>query len=435
MTATKHLHIGLSLAATWLSGSAWRRPDSQVEGLFGSDFYIDVARRAEAAKLDFLFRPDTLFLDPAMTASAPGFSSLDPSILIASLARETQRIGLVTTASTTFYPPYVVARQLQSLNWLSGGRIGWNVVTSLDGQRNFGLDSMPPAEQRYAQAEEFTTVVRKLWHSYPAEALRFDRARGQFADSQKIQPVNHQGDYFQVAGPLNTPAPADGTIALFQAGASDIGRQFAARIADATFAATPDIDAGIELRNDLRARALAQGRSADSVRVMPGFSFYLADTRDQARELFQATHADTERARLIAKAESLLGMELSQLPGDQPITTKMLPANSQAVRSRTHTDLVYRLIERESPTLDELIRRPEVMGSAHWLVVGTAEDAVTEIVERFEAGAADGIIALPGGSNESLNCFLDQVVPALVERDLFRSDYSGSTLADHLGMN
>ncbi|PTY38678.1 monooxygenase [Saccharospirillum sp. MSK14-1] len=434
MTTTRHLHVGLSLAATWLSGSAWRRADSQVEGLFGSDFYIDVARRAEAAKLDFLFRPDTLFLDPAMTATGPGFSSLDPSILIASLARETQRIGLVTTASTTFYPPYVVARQLQSLNWLSGGRIGWNVVTSLDGQRNFGLNDMPPAEQRYAQAEEFTAVVRQLWNSYPAEALRFDRASGQFADRQRIQPINHHGDYCQVEGPLNTPA-AGASIPLFQAGASDIGRQFAARIADATFAATPDIDAGIELRNDLRARALAQGRSADSVRVMPGFSCYLADTRDQARELFQATHADTERARLLAKAEGLLDMELSGLADDQPITLAMLPTPPHRVRSRTHTELVYRLIERESPTLDELIRRPEVMGSAHWLVVGTPDDAVTEIVERFEAGAADGIIALPGGSNESLNRFLDQVVPALVERGLFRSDYSGSTLADHLGMN
>jgi len=434
MPTTKHLHIGLSIAATWLSGSAWRRPDSRVEGLFGSDFYLDVARRAEAAKLDFLFRPDTLFLDPAMTATGPGFSSLDPSILIASLARETQRIGLVTTASTTFYPPYVVARQLQSLNWLSGGRIGWNLVTSLDGQRNFGLNDMPPAEQRYAQAEEFTAVVRQLWNSYPADALRFDRASGQFADSQNIQAIDHWGAYFQVAGPLNTPA-ATSQIPLFQAGASDTGRQFAASIADATFAATPDIDAGIELRSDLRARAQAQGRPADAVRVMPGFSFYLADSRDQARELFQATHADTERARLIAKAEGLLGMELSGLAGDQPIRLDMLPVDPQNMRSRTHTDLVYRLIEREAPTLDELIRRPEVMGSAHWLVVGTAEDAVTEIVERFEAGAADGIIALPGGSHDSLHCFLDQVVPQLVERDLFRSDYSGSTLADHLGIN
>lgn len=435
MSAVKPLHIGLSIAATWLSGSAWRRADSGAEGLFGSEFYLDLARRAEAAKLDFLFRPDTLFLDPAMAEKAPGFSSLDPSILIASLVRETQRIGLVTTASTTFNPPFVVARQLQSLNWLSGGRVGWNVVTSLDGQRNFGLDSMPDAAQRYAQAEEFTQVVKALWDSYPAEALHIDRATGQFANSQQIQPLNHQGDFFQVAGPLNTPAPARGSVPLFQAGASDIGRQFAARIADATFAATPDIEAGIELRQDLRRRAKAQGRQPDDIRVLPGFSFYLADSQAQAQELFQATHADTERARLITKAEGLLGMDLSQLAGDQPITPDLLPPADQSVRSRTHTDLVRRLIERESPTLDDLIRRPEVMGSAHWLVVGTVDDAVDAIVERHQAGAADGIIALPGGSVDSLHRFLESVVPRLVERGLFRADYSGDTLADHLGMN
>lgn len=434
MRTAKSLHIGLSMAATWLSGSAWCRLDSGVEGLFGSDFYLDIARRAEAAKLDFLFRPDTLFLDPTMAENAPGFSSLDPSLLIASLVRETQRIGWVTTASTTFYPPYIVARQLQTLNWLSGGRVGWNVVTSLDGQRNFGLDAMPSAEQRYAQAEEFTQLVQALWHSYPADALRFDRSHGQFADSRQIQPLHHHGDFFQVDGPLNTPAPKHGSVPLFQAGASDIGRQFAARIADATFAATPDIAAGIELRQDLRRRAQAQGRQPDDIRVLPGFSCYLADSREQARELFQATHAGTERARLIAKAEGLLGMNLTQLPDDQPITVAMLPPASSNVRSQTHSDLIRRLIEREAPTLDDLIRRPEVMGSAHWMVVGTVDDAVNAIVERHQTGAADGLIALPGGSVDSLHQFLDGVIPQLVERGLFRVDYRGNTLADHLGI-
>ncbi|QLF94071.1 NtaA/DmoA family FMN-dependent monooxygenase [Pseudomonas sp. ABC1] len=427
------LCIGLSLATTWLSGNGWRLPDSRVESIHDSDFYIDIAKRAERAKLDFLFRPDSLFIDSAALEHSPGFSSLDPTLLLAAIARETSHIGLVSTASTTFNAPYAVARQIQSLNWLSRGRAGWNIVTALDGNRNFGEHHMPSSEQRYAKAREFTEVVQRLWDSYPHASLLHDRETGRYADAAQVRPIDHQGQFFDVQGPLGLPAhPA--RIPLLQAGASDVGRDFSARVADAVFAATPDIAAGVELRQDLRQRAQRHGRQPGDIRVLPGLSLFLGETAAQARELYRQTHAQQNLGRRYDFIQEALGLDVRQLPQDLRLTAQMLPDPPRQVRSRTHADLLRRLVIREQPSVAELLARPEVAGSAHWIVVGTAADAVEEIVQRHQAGAIDGFVALPGGALQSLHLCLDELVPALVERGLFRRDYSGSTFAEHLGL-
>lgn len=428
------LCIGLSLAATWLSASGWRRPDSRVEQLHGAPFYRDVARRAEQACLDFVFRPDALFLDVPALARGPGFSSLDPALLMAALAQDTRHIGLVTTAATSFNPPYVVARQLQSLDWISEGRAGWNIVTALDGSRNFGDAPMPPSAQRYRKALEFTEVVRALWRSYPQEAVLADRESGQYADVTRIAPIAHRGEYFSVLGPLNVPGRAHGRIPLFQAGASDWGRDFAARVADAVFAATPDIECGVALRRDLRQRALDHGREPAAIRVLPGLSLYLAASRAQARDLHRAAHADQDRARQRLYVGRALGLDLERLDPDQPITVRMLGQPGPDMRSPTHVQLLRRLVEREQPCLRELLARPEAAASAHWTVVGTVDDAVAEIQRRAEAGAADGFIALPGGAMQSLDLLLDGVMPRLAAMGLARRAYAGTTFASNLGL-
>lgn len=434
MSHRNPLCIGLSLAITWLAGNGWRRADSRVEDIHSAGFYAGVARRAEAACLDFLFRPDALYIDTQVLDRSPGFSSLDPTTLLAALAPATERIGLVTTAATTFNPPYVVARQLQSLDWISAGRAGWNIVTALDGSHNFGDAPMPPSEERYRKALEFTEVVQQLWRSYPREALLLDRVAGRYADAALVQPIDHRGPYFSVQGPLNLPAHGTGRLPLFQAGASAWGRDFAARVADAVFAATPDVAAGAELRQDLRRRAAAHGRSPDAIRVLPGLSLYLGRTASQARDLYEDTHANADQERKLAYIERLLNIDMRGLAPDQPLTSAMLGEAGAPVRSQTHADLLRRLVARERPTLQQLLRRPEVCGSAHWLVVGTAEDALHEIIARVEAGAADGFIALPGGALESLDLLLDELIPRLVARGLFRKDYAGETLAEHLGI-
>ncbi|WP_138466690.1 NtaA/DmoA family FMN-dependent monooxygenase [Poseidonocella sp. HB161398] len=426
------LHIGMSLSPTWLSGEGWRRPDSGVEGLYGADFALDVARRAEAAHLDFVFRPDTLYLDRAMVETGPGFGALDPTLLMAALARETAHIGLLTTVSTTFWPPYVVARQLQSLNWLSGGRAGWNIVTALDGQRNFGMEAMPDAAARYARAEEFVDLVKKLWASYPAEALLADRGTGRYGDAALVQPVSHRGESFAVEGPLNLPDPGYGPMPLVQAGASERGRDFAAAVADAIFASSPDRGVAADLRADLRARAVRQGRAADAIRVLPGLSLYLAGSRAEARDLHAATYARVNRARKLASVREMTGLDLESWPGDRPITAADLPPMPAAPRSRTHAELLRRMILREAPTPDELMTRPEVMASGHWQIVGTPAEAADEIAAWHAAGAIDGVVLLPGGSAGSMHLSLEALVPELAGRGLFRQGYSGRSFRGHL---
>ncbi|KTC24953.1 monooxygenase [Pseudomonas putida] len=432
MTSPKRLHIGLSLAPTWLSGDAWRRADSNVEGLFTSAFAIDLAQRAEAAHLDFVFRPDVSCLPVEMLESGPGFTSLDPTILLAAVAQQTSHIGLVSTVSTTFYPPYVVARQLQSLNWISNGRVGWNIVTALQGHENFGLEQMPDADERYARAAEFTELVHQLWGSFPFEALTIDRANGCYADTTQVRPVNHEGTYLKVKGPLNLPAFPGTRIPLIQAGASESGRDFAASVADLVFAPTPDKEAALELRRDLGRRAERHGRSAQAIRLLPGLSLYLADTREQARAVFMQTHGRMNRARKLASIKEMTGLDLADWPLDRPVTRADLPVVAPDASSRTHSSLLRRLIERESLSIDQLLLRPEVISAAHWQVVGTVDDAFEQIADWAASGAIDGFIAAPGGSVESLNLFLDQLMPRLVQAGLFRKGYSGSTFAHHL---
>ncbi|WP_120631945.1 NtaA/DmoA family FMN-dependent monooxygenase [Ruegeria sp. EL01] len=426
------LHIGMSLAPTWLSSEAWRRPDSGIENYHEPGFAADIARRAEAAKLDFVFLPDTLYLDPQVLETGPGFSSMDPTMTLAAIAHETQRIGLLTTVSTTFLPPYVVARQLQTLNRISRGRVGWNVVTALGGHENFGLDAMPPAEERYAQAAEFVAVVRALWDSYPDAAILNDRDTGRYANASLVQPIDHNGKKFRVQGPLNLPAWAGDRIPLVQAGASEAGQNFAAAIADAVFASTPDRDAAAALRTSLCTRAERQGRPAHNIRLLPGLSLYLADNKSEARDLFQATHVRADRSRAIARIQAMIGLDLTNWPQDCPIAATYLPPLPARCPSRTHAELLQRLIRRETPSLQDLLTRPEVMGSGHWQIVGTAQDAAEEVAQWSQASAIDGFICVPGGSVRSMHLTLDQLIPALVERKLFRSDYSATSFLGHL---
>jgi FMN-dependent oxidoreductase (nitrilotriacetate monooxygenase family) len=427
----RQLHIGLSLSPTWLRGEAWRRPDSHVEDLLDIDFQIKLAQQAERAKLDFIFKPDSLFIDAAGLGTSPGMTSLDPIVMLAAIAQATSHIGLVATASTTFNPPYILARQIQSLHWLSKGRAGWNIVTSLDGERNFGTDTMPSAEWRYERAAEFTDLVRKLWDSYPADALVLDRQTGQFADNSRIGPVHHRGAHFSVDGPMTMPGHPAGAPVLFQAGASPTGREFAASIANGIFASTPDIETSSELRSDLQHRAIAAGRAKDAVKIMPGFGFTLARTRSEARDIAHAFQSQQDIERRYRFIEDSLGVDLRPLPHDAQIPAGLVTTIRPGARSHTHAQLLLRLIRTENPFIKDLLERPETSGSGHWSVIGTPEDAATAIAEWFEAGAMDGIIALPG-SLSSLDLFYEEVVPALVERGLFRQSYSGATLASHM---
>ncbi|WP_232845109.1 NtaA/DmoA family FMN-dependent monooxygenase [Paracoccus onubensis] len=415
----RHLVIGLSLTATWLKGRS-RAGDITANPV---SFDVGLSQMAERAGLDFVFKPDTLSVPPA--AQARGMAQLDPTIALTAVALQTERIGLVTTVSTSFNPPFVTARQLQSLHWVSNGRAGWNIVTSIEGAENFGQQGMPDPATRYRKAVEFTETVRRLWRSHPAPGS---------ADGAELQPVGHAGEFFQVRGPLNIPEHPAGEIPLFQAGASDEGRGFAASVADAIFAATPDMAAARELRADLRRRAVDASRAPDAVRVLPGLYFFIARTREEAWALHRRAHEHLSRETRLDKVRAILGADLSAMRDDETVVPAMLPDGDQPVRSRTHADLLRRYIAQNQPSLRVLLARPEVVGSAHWVSVGTVDDVLADIIRWFDAEAIDGFIALPGGSTESMRLFFDELMPKLATRKLFRAAYDSTTLRGHLGI-
>ncbi|GAA1469178.1 LLM class flavin-dependent oxidoreductase [Microbacterium thalassium] len=281
--APSHLTVGFALSPTWLRAGSWRRDDSRAEELFAFSFHRDAARAAEDAGVAFLFLPDALTLDPANISRAPGFSGLDSLMLLSALSTATRSATLVPTVSATFHPPYLIARQLQTLNALSGGRMGWNVVTSLGGQENFETPA-PDRSELYARAADVIGLVESLWRSYPREALVIDRESGVFADAERVAPIVDPP--LPVAGPLGVPAPTDARPPLLTAGGSPAAFDLAARWADGFFAAAADPDAAAtSLRRTLRDRAVHHGRSADAVRALPGLSMYIADTRAEADAL------------------------------------------------------------------------------------------------------------------------------------------------------
>ena len=363
MSTKKQLCIGLCLIS--------RKKEEENKFDSGIDEQVELAQLAEKAKLDFVFKADYLVAHPDLIARNKGNVILDPTLLFTAIAYATEKIGVVTTASTSFYPPYILARQLQSLNWISNGRVGWNIVTSIDGAENFGEAGMPPSEERYAKAAECTELVRKLWRSHPYEVLKEDNAD---VIREMVQPIEHRGEHFEVKGPLNIPQHISGEMPLFQAGASESGRNFAASVADAIFAAMPDVESGIELRQDLRRRAEKHGRKQDDIRVLPGLYFFIGDSYEEALEMHRQAHQHLTKEKRYALLEMVLGLDVRGIPLESKVTEHMLPSRNQTVRSKTHAELLRNFIIKNEPTVEQILERPEVVGSAHWVAIGTPQD-------------------------------------------------------------
>lgn len=424
MPTKKQLCIGLCLIS--------RKKEQENEFDSGIDEQVELAKQAEKSKLDFVFKADYLVAHPDLIARNKGNVILDPTVLFTAIAYATEKIGVVTTASTSFYPPYILARQLQSLNWISNGRVGWNIVTSIDGAENFGEAGMPPSEERYAKAAECTDLVRKLWRSHPYEVLKEDNAD---VIREMVQPIEDSGERFEVKGPLNIPQHISGEMPLFQAGASESGRNFAASVMDAIFAAMPDVESGIELRQDLRRRAEKHGRKQDDIRVLPGLYFFIGDSYEEALEMHRQAHQHLTLEKRYALLEMVLGLDVRGIPLKSKVTEDMLPSRDKAVRSKTHAELLRNFIIKNEPTVEQILERPEVVGSAHWVAIGTPQDVFKQIMERFEAGAIDGFITIPGGPPKSLDLFFSEVMPLFVRAGVFREEYTGSTLREHLEGN
>lgn len=429
MSNERQLHFNAFLLGCGHHGAAWRRPGSPVEQLGDIAFYERLAQSAERGHFDAVFFADGQAVgDPA---AGPRWF-LEPLTALAAIARATSRIGLVSTVSATFYTPFHAARMLASLDHISSGRVGWNVVTSMfDAEaRNHGLESMPTHEARYGRAAEFIEVALGLWDSWADDALALDR-EGAFADPARVRPLHHAGEHFRVDGPLTVPRPPQGHPVLFQAGASEQGRDLAARYAEAIYAVAYDLTSAQDYYADLKQRIAAAGRTPETVAIMPGLVTYIGSTESEARAKQSEVDALLPTKQSLAQLSSFVQQDCSDWELDAPVPP-LPPAESfSGPQGRYAT--ILRIIEAEHPTVRQLLGRLAA-GGGHCTMLGTPEHVADQIEHWFHSRGADGFNLMPPLLPDSLDDFVDRVIPVLQRRGLFRADYTARTLRGHLGL-
>lgn len=417
--------------------AAWRHPSTTPERIYDVEYYQQIARTAEAGKLDAIFFADSPSLRTEVAHNAAG--RLEPITLLTAIAVATERIGLIATASTTYSEPYNLARLFGSLDHISRGRAGWNIVTTGDpgAAANFGLDEHPVHAERYARASEFVDAAVALWDSWEDDAVVLDRGSGVYADRTRIHEIGHHGRHLRVRGPFNQPRPPQGHPVLVQAGASNDGRAFAARYAEAIFTAHQRLADAQAFAADIRDRAARLGRRPEHVRILPGISPFIAGTESAARALQQEFDELTVPAYGLAQLAALTGTEVGEtadLDLDGPVPERLFAdAGDVTDNGRSRRQVVAGIVARERPTVRRLLHR--LAGArGHRVVAGTPEQIADTITEWFTAGAADGFNVMPPWHPGGLEVFVDEVVPILQRRGLFRTEYTGTTLREHLGL-
>lgn len=412
--------------------AAWRYKDSEPKRVLDISYYQELARRAEAAKFDAIF-----FADGPSLPENVRYSSrvrFEPLTWLSAIAAATQKIGLIGTASTTYTEPYNLARLYASLDHLSNGRAGWNIVTTSDAgaAQNFGLPEHPPHGERYEKAREFLEVVTKLWDSWEDDAFVADPESGVFADSDKVHRIDHVGRHYRVRGPLNVARSPQGRPVYVQAGSSEDGRSFAAQHAEAIFTAHQTLASAQAFYADIKARAVSLGRRPEHIRVLPGISPYLGSTQAEADRLEEEINDLIQPPASLDQLKRMIGIDLSGFDLDGPFPRHLIDTNGpKGVASRFQ--LIIDIVDREQPTIRQLIKR--LAGArGHYVFVGTPERVADEIQTWFEQGAADGFNVMPPWLTGGFDAFVSEVVPILRKRGLFREEYTGSTLREHYGL-
>lgn len=436
---TRQLHLGGFQIASNVTHShaAWRHPGSDLD-FTQPEYYHRIGRILERGKFDFVFFADLLAVptnygntpSEALRRGTQAAATLDPSLVASSIAAVTQHLGVAITKSTTYFHPYELARIFSTLDHLSKGRVAWNIVTSLSSAeaRNFGLENAIEHDERYNRAQEFVEVAVALWDSWDADALVLDREEGVFADPEKVNAIHHDGKYFKTQGPLATPRSPQGRPVLIQAGSSGKGKDFAAQWADAIFEIDPTKEGRLAYYDDVKSRASDAGRDPEQVKIFPSFIPFVGETESIAREK-QAFH--NELADPISGLHTLsvhTDHDFSQYDLDAPVE------DVQVAGTQGLFDVARRLSERDSLTLRD-IGKLYAQGVLLPQFVGTASDIADQIEEGFTGGEADGYILSAAQSPGTFNDFVDQVVPELQRRGLFRKEYEGTTLRDHLGLS
>lgn len=422
------MHLGIFVYATGHHIAGWRRPDAEAGGE-NFDLIRRIAQRAEAAKFDMLFLADGQSTKPNDHPAI--VVRLEPYTLLSALAACTDRLGLAGTATTTYYEPYNLARIVGSLDHISGGRAAWNVVTGggVAGAMNFNIAKLPPHDERYEMALEFVEVVKGLWDSWEDGAVPMDKASGLYADGSRLHDLNHEGKYYKVKGPLNMSRPPQGYPVIIQAGASEQGRNVAATIGEVLYTVEQNLDSAVAFAQDIRRRAVEKGRDPATIKIMPGVCPIVGRTTDEAQARWAELSALADNsAEAMEVLSARLGTDMSTYPLDEP-----LPDLPPSQTMRGHYDALTRLARDEKMTLRDL-RDFVANALGHRVICGDPETIADGLQEWLEAGACDGFNLMPPWFPGAFDDFCDLVVPVLQRRGLFRTEYSGRTLRDHLGL-
>jgi len=423
------MHLNAFVMPNGHHEAAWRHPSTNPHRAKTLQHYVDIARTAERGKLDSIFLADGVGLWGNVRYNS--HSHFEPLTLLSALAATTDHIGLIATASTTYNEPYHLARKFASLDHLSGGRAGWNIVTSagLDEARNFNRTTRPAHALRYERATEFIEVAKKLWDSWDNEAALIDKATGIYADTDLIRPIEHTGEHFQVRGPLNIERPVQGYPLLVQAGSSEAGKEYAAQFAEAVFTAQQTFAEGKAFYDDVKGRLGRHGRTPDEIKILPGISPIIGSTEAEARAREAELNALITPEYGLRQLSKMLDYDVTQYPLDGPLPD----VGSFTEGAQSRFDLVVGLARRENLTIRGLIERL-AGGRGHRVFAGTPEQIADELELWFAGGAADGFNIMPPTLPGGLEDFVEHVVPELRRRKLFRTEYTGTTLRDHYGL-
>jgi N-acetyl-S-(2-succino)cysteine monooxygenase len=432
------MHLGAFFHPTGHHVASWLHPDAQIDAGTNFRHYVELAQMSERAKFDLMFLADALAvrdgnLDP-LSRWPQYMAYFEPITLLSGIAGLTERIGLVSTATTSYNEPYNVARKFASLDHISGGRAGWNVVTSANISEafNFGREAHFEHGERYDRALEFTEVVFGLWDSWDDDAFLRDRTTGRYFDPTKLHTLNHKGEHFSVRGPLNVARPPQGRPVIFQAGSSEVGRELAARTAEAVFTPQHSLEGAQAFYRDLKGRMAKYGRSPEHLVIMPGLNPIVGRTRREAEEkhryLQSLIHPDVGLELL---SNALADFDLRPYDLDGP-----LPEAAYSVTPKGSTTSFRNVLswaKEENLTIRQLYQR-FAGARGQRTVIGTAADIVDQMQEWFVNRGVDGFLIQPSHLPGGLRDFIDLVIPELRERGLFRTEYNGTTLRDHLGL-
>ena len=430
----RKIRLGAFLPGGGQHIAAWRHPDQPTDGATSFAFHVQLAQEAERGLFDAYFLADGLAIAfgggiEGGNAKVAGF---EPVTLFSALAPLTKDIGFIATTSTTYEEPYNTARKFASLDLISEGRAGWNVVTTAteSAAHNFNLDQQHPHAFRYARAAEHVDVVKKLWDSFEDDAFVRDRDSGEFFDTTKVHFTDHKGDHFKVKGPLNVSRSPQGHPVIVQAGQSEDGRGLAAATAEVIFTAHQRLDTAQEFYRDIKSRARGLGRNPDHILVMPGVAPFVGRTEAEAREKYDRLTSLILEEDGIALIKGLTGgtLDLTGVDLDGP-----LPPVGPTEGMKSRQALIRQIADENNFSIRQLYQWVAT-ARGHFTVVGTAETIVDTLQEWFENEGADGFNILPPWLPTGLTDFVDLVIPELQRRGLFRTEYEGRTLRANLGL-